>query len=363
MTQPPDKPRQQSLFEPTPVDASDASPAKPARDAKRRKGGGGVQPHETDDLVTKVAAALPPNLRLGTSSWSFPGWRGLVYSADSPATKLAKDGLAAYAKFPLFRTVGVDRTFYAPVGRSTFAEYAAAVPDDFRFLVKAWSEVTSPTRDWPEKGPSPHHLDAAVAIDRLIAPAVAGLGDKLGVLLFQLPPQGDEATKAPERFADRLHAFFAALPKDVPKAIELRDRELLCPQLFAALAATGVTYGFAVHSSLPNLQRQRELAPDDGPLVLRWMLQPGMRYGQAKADFEPFDRLAAPDTGSRAAVVDLIADAVPKGRQILVVANNKAEGSAPLTLLHLAATLTGNAIPTAVGDTEPGPLPPGWGAS
>jgi uncharacterized protein YecE (DUF72 family) len=302
-----------------------------------------VQPQPVDDELRALAASLPRNLRLGTSSWSFPGWRGLVYTEASPKGKLASEGLAAYAQHPLLRSVGIDRTFYAPIGEATFAGYAAVVPDDFRFLVKAWSDVTSPTREHPKPGPSPHHLDASVARDRVLGPALAGLGGKLGVVLFQFPPQGDAATSAPERFAERLQTFFAALRSEAPNAplaVELRDPSLLHPATVAALQSCGVQHCFAIHAAMPGLLRQRDLVPlattPNGPLTIRWMLQPGLRYQQAQQRFDPFDQLAAPDPHSRSAIADLIVAAMPLGKEILVVANNKAEGSAPHSVVELA---------------------------
>src|SRR3954467_380429 len=63
-----------------------------------------------------LAAALPGEVRLGTMSWSFPGWRGLVYGADVPAGSLAPSGLTAYAKHPLLAAVEIDRSYYEPLG-------------------------------------------------------------------------------------------------------------------------------------------------------------------------------------------------------------------------------------------------------
>lgn len=351
-------PRQQSLF-------GSPEPDPPARAKQRRATG--VQPQPVEDDLQALAASLPPNLRLGTSSWSFPGWRGLVYTEASPAGKLASEGLAAYAQHPLHRTVGVDRTFYAPIGEATFAGYAAAVPAEFRFLVKAWSDVTSPTRQHPQPGPSPHHLDAGVARDRVLGPAVGGLGDKLGVVLFQFPPQGEAATSAPERFAERLQAFFATLRTAVPNAplaVELRDPSLLHPATVAALQSCGVQHCFAIHAAMPGLLRQRDLVPlerlPSGPLTIRWMLQPGLRYQQAQQRFDPFDQLAAPDPHSRSAIAELIVAAVPLGKEVLVVANNKAEGCAPRSLVELAREVrsrlaAGSGTPAAHATVSPPP--------
>src|SRR5687768_6356034 len=111
--------------------------------------------------VVGVARRLPATLRLGTSSWSFPGWHRIVYDRHASEEVLARDGLAAYAAHPLLRTVSADRAFYQPLDRDRFRSYAADVPDDFRFLVKADRQVTSPfDRDvGAGRSPSPRFLD------------------------------------------------------------------------------------------------------------------------------------------------------------------------------------------------------------
>src|SRR5262245_42435710 len=83
-------------------------------------------PAPTTDAQRALGDRLPTELRLGTSSWSFPGWTGLVYARESTPELLAREGLPAYARHPLLRTVGVDRTFYGPVPVETFRAWAAA---------------------------------------------------------------------------------------------------------------------------------------------------------------------------------------------------------------------------------------------
>jgi len=74
-----------------------------------------------DDLAAvraeaaQLAERINPRIRLGTSSWTFPGWRGIVYSRSLTQTALAREGLREYARHPLMRTVGIDRSFYAPI--------------------------------------------------------------------------------------------------------------------------------------------------------------------------------------------------------------------------------------------------------
>lgn len=291
-----------------------------------------VRPAPVPAALTELAARLPPGLRLGTSSWAFAGWAGAVYAAGSRPALLSRHGLAAYGQHPLLRTVGIDRTFYAPVPAAALAAYAAQVPSSFRFLVKAWSGCTAPIGD--DQRPNPHFLDAAVAVDRVVGPAVAGLGDQLGPIVFQFPPQPSPSPA----FADRLQRFLAALPRGPQYAVELRDAELLAPPYAAALRAGGAVHCFSVHPRLPPIEAQRAVAPP-GPLVLRWMLQPPLGYQQAKQRFAPFASLQAPDPGRRRALAELAVAALQRGDEVTAVINNKAEGSAPLSVFALAAEI------------------------
>src|SRR5688500_16396262 len=68
----------------------------------------------------ELAARLPQGVRLGTMSWSYPGWRGLVYGAGVNVERLAEHGLSAYAKHPLLRAVEIDRSYYEPLPRRAF---------------------------------------------------------------------------------------------------------------------------------------------------------------------------------------------------------------------------------------------------
>ena len=84
---------------------------------------------EIESFSSPVRLALPPGLRLGTSSWSYPGWANLVWDGEYAETVLSKSGLSALARHPLFRTVSLDRNFYRALTASQYARYAAMVPD------------------------------------------------------------------------------------------------------------------------------------------------------------------------------------------------------------------------------------------
>jgi uncharacterized protein YecE (DUF72 family) len=306
-----------------------------------------ISPAEPSAAIADVAQRLPASIYLGTSSWSFPGWAGIVYDQPATAAMLAREGLAAYAQHPLLRSVGVDRTYYAPLTAGDFAAYAAAVPATFRFLVKAHELCTiarfSRTGRYEEWGgqSNPRFLDPTYASDTVVAPFVEGLGATAGPLVFQFAPQPLFALAGAERFVERLHAFLSALPRGPLYAVELRTPELFTRAYLAALQDAGVAHCFNVHPSMPHIDEQRRLVGGDhGPaLVVRWMLHGTLGYEEARAQYAPFNRLANPDPRSRAAIAAMCRAASASDRPSYVIINNKAEGSAPLSVCKLAAEI------------------------
>src|SRR5690606_29456915 len=97
--------------------------------------------HHAPDL-SELGERLPKLLRLGGSTWSYPGWRGMVWNdEDYSPSVLSRHGLAAYASHPLMRAVGIDRSFYRGLSVAEYEQYARQVPDDFRFVVKGPASV------------------------------------------------------------------------------------------------------------------------------------------------------------------------------------------------------------------------------
>lgn len=318
-----------------------------------------VDPVAHDDARHRLGASLSPHVHLGTSSWSFPGWTGLVYAprGNRPATEqvLARHGLSAYAVHPLFRTVSLDRTFYAPLTRGEFAAYASQVPDGFRFVVKAPAAFTDPViraAGGQAARENPSFLDAAAASATFVAPALEGLGAKAGPLVFQFPPLGRRLLADLPRTIARVTAFMAAVagrrawPADAaPRlAVEVRDPELASAALARGLADAGVIPCLAVHARMPPVAEQAATFGLDRdectlPLVARWNLHAGHAYEEAKRAYFPFDRIVEEDVPTREALARLASRAAARGRDVFITVNNKAEGSAPCSVERLAAAI------------------------
>jgi uncharacterized protein YecE (DUF72 family) len=108
---------------------------------------------------------------VGTSGFSYPEWKGSFYPADLPTDQM----LPFYGR--TFPTVELNNTFYRYPQDHTLAQWAGAVPPEFRFAVKAHRRIT--------------HLKRLVDIDGDLAflfERLRGLGSHLGPILFQFPP-------------------------------------------------------------------------------------------------------------------------------------------------------------------------------
>lgn len=306
-----------------------------------------VRPASPGPGLDALAAALPRPLWLGTSSWHYPGWAGLVWDKLYSEAQLSREGLDAYARHPLFSAVGLDRGFYRPLTVRQYADYAAQVPPDFRFVVKAPSQVTDALRRGSAgQGlkPNPDFLDGEQAWADFLAPAGEGLGEKLGALVFQISPLPAPWLGNMEPVIERLHRLLRLQQDRAPAtllAVEVRDPHWLTPAFVAALKDTGATYCLGLHGKMPPIAEQlpilRALWP--GPLVCRWNLNlkhGAYGYEDARDLYSPFDKLVDPDPDTRAALARVIAGTVGAGQPAFVTLSNKAEGSAPRSVAALA---------------------------
>ena len=139
-------------------------------------------------------------ISIGCAVWSYPGWMGEVYLPKTPAVEF----LRVYSNF--FPAVEGNTTFYAIPDKNVIDRWIAQTPTEFRFCLKFPRSIT-------HNGLlSPYILSAQTFIAQMQT-----LGDRLGVMFIQLPPN-----YAPDRLAD-LTAFLVALPsQDVDIALEVR---------------------------------------------------------------------------------------------------------------------------------------------
>lgn len=174
-------------------------------------------------------------IRAGIGGWTYKPWRGTFYPPD-----LAQKRELAYAASKL-ATIEVNGTFYRTQTPATFARWAWAAPADFEFALKAPRYIVGRKR-----------LDqAGEGIARFLDSGIAELGDRLGPLLWQLPPE-----KAFD--ADEFAAFLALLPTTLGEsalrhAVELRHDSFACRDAVALCREAGVAIVFADSDDYPAI--------------------------------------------------------------------------------------------------------------
>jgi uncharacterized protein YecE (DUF72 family) len=150
---------------------------------------------------------------VGTSGYNYPEWKGSFYPATLPAAKM----LPYYAaRFP---TVEINYTFYRMPTEKLVGGWAAQTPSPYRITLKAPRRITHDSR-----------LKNCGELVKAFCGVAGTLGDKLGALLFQLPPNA-------KKDVSLLDAFLDDLPPKVCAAFEFRHASWLDDEIFDRLAA------------------------------------------------------------------------------------------------------------------------------
>jgi uncharacterized protein YecE (DUF72 family) len=321
----------------------------------------GVEPI-VDAKATAIASRVPRFVRFGTSSWTFTGWSGIVYRGTPTHEQLVRGGLSAYARHPLFTTVGIDRGYYEPLDRDALAEYAAQLPPGFLAVSKVWNEITTlvfPAH--PRFGDragqrNPSFLDPTVTLEKTIAPYRDAFAAHAGPFVFELPPIPRSALPPPDGLACAIDRLLSALPHDGGKdgraryAFELRNPELLTPRYLDTLRAHGAAHVVSFWSNMPTVGRQLAIPGilTTDFVVARIMIPPGVRYEDQKAAYAPFDKIVSTELAMRRDVIALVEACARSNRALFVIVNNKAEGCSPLTIRALAETIAARSIRSSV---------------
>jgi len=149
---------------------------------------------------------------VGTSGYNYPEWKGSFYPSDLPAAKM----LPYYAaRFP---TVEINYTFYRMPNEKLVSGWAAQTPSPYKLTLKASRRITHDNR-----------LKNCGELVRTFCDVAATLGDKLGTVLFQLPPNLKKDLGV-------FDAFLAELPPRLRAAFEFRHESWMGDDVFERLA-------------------------------------------------------------------------------------------------------------------------------
>jgi len=160
--------------------------------------------------------APAPRLHLGTSGFSYPAWKGTFYPPDlKPAAMLRY-----YAE--RFSAVEINATFYRMPTEATLEAWLLQVPPGFIFVLKAPQRITHQLR-----------LVGAEQIVQRFTEIAQSLGERLGLLLFQLPPNF-------KKDLAKLAAFLDLLPRGQRVSFEFRNPTWFDAETLELLRSRGV---------------------------------------------------------------------------------------------------------------------------
>ncbi len=291
-----------------------------------------------------TAERLPLVVRFGTSTWTYPGWKGVIYRKKYKNEREFKSAsLAEYAQVPWFRTVGIDNTFYTPPSLQQLENYAAGIPSNFRWVSKVWERITIPRYPkHPRYGKNAGQVNHDFLNADLFANEVAerysrpGILEHTGPFVFQFQTMSEQLLED-VNFLASLHEFLQRLPREFRYAVEIRNPKLLTPEYFRILNEAGATHCFNHWHLMPPLKEQMKAAAAAGgltaPFYVSRILTPlGVTYENAVKMFEPYDQLKRPNMTMRQDVTRLAKRSIDRGCDAFIIVNNRSEGNAPMTI-------------------------------
>jgi len=297
---------------------------------------------------------LNPLFHIGTCSWKFDAWRGLVYSGIRGGNRLEE-----YAR--RYRCVEIDQWFWSLFGpdkvalpaAKTVAEYAASVPEGFRFGVKLPNALTMTHLRQERKSdplvPNPHFLSADLL--RAFMAQLEPLRGKLGPLMLQFGYLNRQMISSQAEFLERLDALARQLPAGHTWCVETRNPNWLNDGYFRFLKERGLGSVFEQGYYMPPVSevyaKFAELLTDDCVVRLHGPDWEGMEKRVGK----DWSKIVEPRDPDLAALVAPLTDMLAKRKNAWVFVNNHFEGCAPKTIER---------IKRLMGEEEPGACaPPG----
>jgi uncharacterized protein YecE (DUF72 family) len=288
---------------------------------------------------------------IGTSSWKYPGWCGMLYESARydyrgkfAMTRFERNCLEEYAK--VFKTVSVDAAFYKFPDRSFLETIMGQVPDDFQFSFKVTDTITiKKFPNLPKFGVRAGEVNRDFLNADLFTEAFLKTCEpyrnKVGLLMFEFGRFYKTDFSVAE-FSQALDAFFDRLPKDWPYGIEIRNRDYLTAEYFAVLAKHGVTHVYNSWTDMPSVSEQMAVpgsVTNPNLVAARFLMTPGRKFDESLKLFQPYDRLKEPDDDARMAGAALIVggERYEPRRKTFVYINNRLEGNALETIAAMIA--------------------------
>ena len=308
-------------------------------------------PFPREELKAGVAALAREGIFIGTSSWKYEGWLGMLYTPERYITrgrisraKFEKTCLAEYAE--VFKTVCLDGGFYQfPTAKMLDGIFAQA-PEDFRLAIKVTEDIT--VRQFPSLARygkragrrNERFLDADLFVASFLGP-LAPYRARTGAIIFEFSQFHEGEWEKLSEFVEALDAFLGRLPKGWDYAVEVRNRGLLRAEYFEVLRRHGVSHTFNSWSRMPPVNEQMAV---EGSFTAdfaaaRFLLRPGRMYEDAVKAFQPYREVKDAYLEGREAMEKLLTPTPRVINRRYVYVNNRLEGCSLWTIYAVISGL------------------------
>ena len=304
-----------------------------------------------DHLRQQIAELAAQGIYVGTSSWKYEGWLGLIYSPEKYLRyfkegppkilkgRFEKTCLAEYAE--TFKTVCLDGAYYQFPTPQMLDGYFSQVPSDFRLSMKVTDMIT--VLRWPNHAKygnkagqsNPDFLNADLFVSSFLGP-LAPYRERVGALIFEFSEFSKGDWERGREFVAYLDSFLDKLPKGWDYSVEIRNESFLHPRYFEVLKIHNVAHTLNSWDRMPPVSEQMRMVGGETAdfVTARFLLRPGKSYQQAKTGFQPYKEIKEPYPEARAALAHLLGRACfSRTRKRYIFVNNRLEGCAPWTIV------------------------------
>lgn len=274
-------------------------------------------------------------IRIGTCSWKYDSWRGIIYSDEQKINYLKE-----YAAH--FNTVEIDQWFWSlrKEGKVTLpkpqdaAAYKLSVPEQFRFTIKVPNSITlthfySKSKKEPLR-PNPHFLSNEL-FNRFLF-TLDPLKENIGCLMFQFEYLNKKKMPSQDEFQERLKLFFNNCTGKFNYAVEIRNPNYLNDKYAKFLAVQNLGYVYLQGYYMPNVYDVYEKLNrcDFTNSIIR--LHGPDRKGIEEKSGGNWNRIIESKDDELNRIIEMALKISKGGNDIYINVNNHYEGSAPLTI-------------------------------
>ncbi len=267
-------------------------------------------------------------LKIGTCSWKFESWVGLVYSRTfGTAARYLREYSGKY------RTAEIDSWFYRMPDRGVVLDYLDNVNEDFCFTCKLPMSI-SLTHHRKRKGESGLRSNPDFLSTELFSEftgAVEPMAGRLDAIMLQFEYLNRKKMASLDHFLRSLEGFVENVPESVPLAIEIRNSNYIHKEYFQFLREKNLKHVFSEKLYMPHVYGVYDKFGDllTGAAVIR--LLGGDRKSIEELTGKEWNKLVEPKEDLEE-VAAMAADIRNRGMDLTVNINNHYEGSAPLTI-------------------------------